>query len=47
MHVLVGVLHFLVSGWLLLHLYVLVNFLDFVGVLFQSGVFEYVLSHSG
>ena len=31
------------SGWLLLHVYVLVDFLDFVIVLFQSVVFEYVL----
>ena len=29
-------------GWLLLHVYVLVDFLHFVGVLFHSDVFEYV-----
>ena len=31
-----------VSAWLLLHVYVLVYVLDFVIVLFQSGVFEYI-----
>ena len=31
------------SAWLLLHVYVLVDVLHFVIVLFQSGVFEYVL----
>ena len=34
------------SGWLLLHLYVLVDFLDFVD-LFQIDVFEYVLVYGG
>ena len=34
-----------VSGWLLLHVHVLIDFLDFVDMLFQSGVFEYVLSY--
>ena len=29
------------SGWLLLHAYVLVHFLDFVDLLLQSDVFEY------
>ena len=28
------------SGWLLLHVYVLVDFLNFFDVLFQSGVFR-------
>ena len=36
-----------VSAWLLLHVYVLVNVLDFVIVLFQGGVFEYMLVYSG
>ena len=36
-----------VSAWLLLHVYVLVDVLDFVIVLFQSGVFEYILVCSG
>ena len=31
------------SAWLLLHVYVLVDVLDFVIVLFQRGVFEYIL----
>ena len=31
------------SPWLLLHVYVLVDVLDFVIVLFQSGAFEYIL----
>ena len=31
------------SAWLLLHAYVLVDVLDFVIVLFQSGVVEYIL----
>ena len=35
-----------VSAWLLLHVYVLVYVLDFVIVLFQSGVFEYILVYS-
>ena len=32
-----------VSAWLLLHVYVLVDVLDFVIVLFSSGAFEYIL----
>ena len=32
-----------VSAWLLLHVYVLVDVLDFVIVLFRNGVFEYIL----
>ena len=36
-----------VSGWYLLHVHVLVDFLDFVIVLFQSGVFEHVLFYGG
>ena len=35
------------SEWLLLHVYALVDFLDFVAVLFQSGVFEYILFYGG
>ena len=31
------------SGWLLLHVYILDAFLDLVIVLFQSGVFEHIL----
>ena len=34
--------HYFVSSWLLLHVYVLVDVLDFVIVLFKSGVFEYI-----
>ena len=36
-----------VSEWFLLHEYVLVDSLDDVKVLFQSGVFEYVLFYGG
>ena len=36
-----------VSAWSLLHVYVLVDALDFVIVLFQTGVFEYMLVYSG
>ena len=36
-----------VSAWLLLHVYVLVDLLDFVIVWFQSGGFEYILVYSG
>ena len=36
-----------VTGWLLIHVYALVDFLDFVIVLFQCGVFEYVLFYGG
>ena len=36
-----------VPGWLLLHVYVLVDSLDFVIVLFRRGVFEYVLFYGG
>ena len=36
-----------VFAWLLLHVYVLVNVLDFVIVLFRSGVFDHILVHSG
>ena len=32
-----------VSAWMLLHVYVVAEVLDFVIVLFQSGVFEYIL----
>ena len=32
-----------VSAWLLLHVYVLADVLDVVIVLFQSGVFDYIL----
>ena len=35
------------SGWLLLHAYVLVDFLDSVASLFQSGVSECVLFYGG
>ena len=35
-----------VSAWLLLHVYGLVDVLDFVIVLFQNGVFEYILVYS-
>ena len=35
------------SGWLLLHVYVLVDFLNFVDLLFRSGVFKYVLFCGG
>ena len=35
------------SGWLLLHVYVLADFLDFVDLLFESDVFEYVLFYGG
>ena len=34
------------SVWLLLHVYILVDVLDFVIVLFQSGVFDYILVYS-
>ena len=36
-----------VSAWLLLHVHVLVDVLDFVIVLFQSGSFECILVYSG
>ena len=36
-----------VFAWLLLHVYVLVNVLDVVLVLLRSGVFDYILVHSG
>ena len=36
-----------VPAWLLLHVYVSVDVLDFVIVLFQSGAFEYILVYSG
>ena len=35
------------GGCCYIHVYVLVDFLDFVIVLSQSGVFEYVLFHGG
>ena len=35
------------SAWLLQHVYVLVDILGFVIVLFQGGVFEYILGYSG
>ena len=35
--------YYFVHAWLLLHVYVLVDILDFVIVLFQSGVLEYIL----
>ena len=35
--------NYFVSAWLLLHVYVSVDVLDFVIVMFQSGVFEYLL----
>ena len=35
--------YYFVSAWLWPQVYVLVDVLDFVIVLFQSGVFEYVL----
>ena len=34
--------YYFVSAWFLLHVYVLVDVLDFVVVLYQSGVFEYI-----
>ena len=34
--------YYFVSAWLLLHVYVLVDVLDFVIVLFQNGVLEYI-----
>ena len=40
-------MYYFVSAWLLLQVYVLVDVLDFVVVLFQSGVFEYLLVYSG
>ena len=39
--------HPFVSAWLLLHVYVLVDVLDFAIVLFENGVFEYILAYSG
>ena len=35
------------GGCFYIYVYVLVGFLDFVIVLFQSGVFEYVLFYGG
>ena len=35
------------SGWLLSHVYVLVDFLDFVDVLFQRGVFGICIVYGG
>ena len=34
--------YYFVSAWLLLHVHVLVDVLDFVIVLFQNGVLEYI-----
>ena len=35
--------YYVMSAWLLLHVYVLVDVLDFVIVLYKSGVFECIL----
>ena len=35
--------YYFVSVWLLLHVYVLVDVLDFVMVLFQNGVLKHIL----
>ena len=39
--------YYFVTAWFLLHVYVLVDVLDFIIVLYQSDVFEYILVYSG
>ena len=39
--------YYFVFAWLLLYVYVLCDVLDFVLVLFQSGVFKYILVCGG
>ena len=39
--------YYFVTAWFLLHVYVLVDVLDFIIVLYQSRVFEYILVYSG
>ena len=39
--------YFFVTAWFLLHVYVLVDVLDFIIVLYHSRVFKYMLVYSG
>ena len=39
--------YYYVTTWFLLHVYVLVDVLDFIILFYQSRVFEYILVYSG